>query len=125
MPFGLTNAPTKFCTHMNDVIFDLLDSFVVVYLDDIMIYSQTLENHLVHLEKVFDRLRQNQKCEFAQDAAEQRYNSHEKEMTVVIHCLETWKHYLMGTRFTVVTDKVVNTFYKTQKKLDGKSSCRL
>ena len=57
---------------MNDVLFDFLDSFVVVYLDDIMIYGPTLEDHLIHLEKVFDRLRQNQlyvkkeKCEFAQ-----------------------------------------------------------
>ena len=72
MPFGLTNAPATFCNLMNDVLFDFFDSFVVVYLDDIVIYSLTLEDHLVHLEKVFDRLRQNQlyvkkdKCEFAQ-----------------------------------------------------------
>ena len=55
------------------------------------------------------------------DAAKQRYNTHEKEMIVVIHCLETWKHYLMGTRFTVVTDNVANTF-KTQKKLTTKQA---
>ena len=57
MPFGLTNALATFCNLMNDVLFDFLDSFVVVYLDDIMIYSPTIENRLVHLEKVFDRLR--------------------------------------------------------------------
>ena len=57
MPFGLTNAPTTFFNLMNDIIFDFLDSFVVVYLDDIVIYSVTLEDYLVHLEKVFDRLR--------------------------------------------------------------------
>ena len=51
------------------------------------------------------------------DAIEQRYNTHEKEMTAIIHCLETWKHYLMGTRFIVVTDNVANTFFKTKKKL--------
>ena len=72
MPFGLTNDPTTFCNLMNDVLFDFLDSFVVVYLDDIVIYSPTLEDHLVHLKKMFDRLRQNrlyvkkEKCEFAQ-----------------------------------------------------------
>ena len=54
------------------------------------------------------------------NAAEQRYSAHEKEMTAVIHCLETWKHYLMGTRFVVVTDNVANTFFKTQKKLTAK-----
>ena len=70
MPFGLTNAPATFCNLMNDVLFDFLDSFMVVYLDDIVIYNPTLKDHLVHLEKVFDRLRQNQlyvkkeKCEF-------------------------------------------------------------
>ena len=53
MPFRLTNAPATFCSLMNDVLFDFLDSFVVVYLDDIVIYSQTLQDHLVHLEKVF------------------------------------------------------------------------
>ncbi|RVW96894.1 Transposon Tf2-8 polyprotein [Vitis vinifera] len=47
----LTNAPATFCNLMNDVLFDFLDSFVVVYLDDIVIYSQTLQDHLVHLEK--------------------------------------------------------------------------
>ena len=57
MPFGLTNAPTSFCNLMNDVLFDFLDLFVVVYLDDIVIYSLTLEDHMVHLEKVLDRLR--------------------------------------------------------------------
>ncbi|KAL6343067.1 hypothetical protein AAG906_017879 [Vitis piasezkii] len=51
MPFGLTNAPATFCNLMNDVLFDFLDSFVVVYLDDIVIYSQTLQDHLVHLQK--------------------------------------------------------------------------
>ena len=69
MPFGLINALATFCNLMNDVLFDHLD--VAVYLDDIVIYSPTLEDHLVHLEKVFDRLRQNQlyvkkeKCEFS------------------------------------------------------------
>ena len=72
MPFGLTNTPATFCNLVNDVLFNFLDSFVVVYLDHIVIYSSTLKDHLVHLEKVFDILRQNQlyvkkeKCEFAQ-----------------------------------------------------------
>ena len=51
------------------------------------------------------------------DAVEQRYSTQEKEMIAVIHCLETWKHYFMGTRFIVVTDNIANTFFKTQKKL--------
>ena len=43
-------------------------------------------------------------------------------MTEVIHCLETWKHYLMGTQFVVVSDNVANTFFKTQKKLTAKQA---
>lgn len=46
------------------------------------------------------------------DAMEQRYSAHEKEMKNIIRCLEAWKHYLMGTSFTVVTDTIVNTFFK-------------
>jgi hypothetical protein len=70
MPFGLTNAPTTFCTLMNDIFREWLDDFVVVYIDDILIYSGSLEEHAEHLRKVFQRLRENklyaklEKCEF-------------------------------------------------------------
>ena len=73
MPFGLTNAPTTFCNLMNDVLFDYLDAFVVVYLDDIVVYSQTLNEHEMNLRKVFQRLREHklyvkpEKCEFSRE----------------------------------------------------------
>ena len=51
-PIRLTNALMTFCNLMNDVLFGFLDSFVVVYFDNIVIYSPTLDDHLVHLEKV-------------------------------------------------------------------------
>ena len=57
MPFGLTNAPTMFCTLMNKIFHPYLDKFVVVYLDDIVIYSSTLKEHAEHLRKVFKILR--------------------------------------------------------------------
>ena len=260
MPFGLTNALVTFCNLMNDVLYEFLDSFVVVYLDDIVVYSETLQAHVEHLRRVFSRLRENslyvkkEKCEFCQqeimflghrigkgqirmderkiqaivdwsapktvpelrsflglanyyrrfiegyskkvspltdllkknakwdwsdvcekafeevkiavtsepvlrlpdfelpfevhtDAsdramggvlvqeghpiayesrklkdAEQRYSAHEKEMAAVVHCLEIWKHYLLGTKFVVVTDNVANTYFKTQKKLSPKQA---
>ena len=56
------------------------------------------------------------------DAVEQRYVTHEKEMTAAIHCLERSKHYLMGTWLIVVIDNVTNTFFKTQKKLTAKQA---
>ncbi len=70
MPFGLTNAPTTFCTLMNDIFWEWFDDFVVVYIDDILIYNGSLEEHVEHLGKVFQRLRENklyvklEKCEF-------------------------------------------------------------
>ena len=72
MPFGLTNAPATFCTLMNEILHPYLDMFVMVYLDDIVIYRDTLEEHVVHLKKVFKIVRENQlyvkreRCEFSQ-----------------------------------------------------------
>ena len=70
LPFGLTNAPATFMTLMNDIFKDLLDSCVVIYLDDILIYSRDEEQHLKDLEQVLKRLHEHQlyaklsKCDF-------------------------------------------------------------
>jgi hypothetical protein len=70
MPFGLTNALATFCTFMNDIFREWLDDFVVVYIDDILVYSNSMEEHVEHLRKVFQRLRENklyakfEKCKF-------------------------------------------------------------
>jgi hypothetical protein len=45
MPFGLTNVPATFQTMINDILWEYLDKFVVVYLDDILIYLETLEEY--------------------------------------------------------------------------------
>ncbi|KAK9113309.1 hypothetical protein Syun_020106 [Stephania yunnanensis] len=231
MPFGLTNAPATFRNLMNDVLKEYIDRFVVVYLDDIVIYSQNLQDHVDHLRKVLTTLRANhlyvkrEKCEFAtqtisflghvvgqgklqmdpekvrailewpnptkvqvlrielghgltnatkrcgdrgeplplepvlglpnfdlpfevhadasdralgavlvQDGhpiafesrklkdAEQRYPAHEKEMLAVIHALQLWRHYLLGTRFVVRTDNAAITYFMNQKKLNQKQA---
>ncbi|GMI83616.1 hypothetical protein HRI_002030900 [Hibiscus trionum] len=260
MPFGLTNAPSTFCTLMNKVLSPFLDRFVVVYLDDIVIYSKTFHEHLMHLRKVLQVLRENElyikreKCSFAQqevpflghiigggkirmdpskvraiddwepptkvtelrsflglanyyrkfvqgysavatpltellkndkvwewspscqeaferlkqamvsepvlalpdhskqfvihtDASdyviggvlmqeghpiafgsrklnniERRYTVQEKEMTAVIHCLRTWRHYILGSRFVVFTDNSAISYFLTQKKLSPKQA---
>jgi len=70
MPFGLANAPATFCTLMNGIFREWLDDFVVIYIDNILIYSGSLEEHAKHLRKVFQVLRENnlyvklEKCEF-------------------------------------------------------------
>jgi hypothetical protein len=70
MSFGLTNAPTFFMNMLNSVFMDFLDKFVVVFIDDILIYSQSEEEHVDHLKMVLQRLREHQlyaklsKCEF-------------------------------------------------------------
>ncbi|GJZ39977.1 putative nucleotidyltransferase, ribonuclease H [Tanacetum coccineum] len=76
MPFGLTNAPVTFCTLMNKLFHPFLDKFMVVYLDDIVVYSHTLEEHVLQLKQVFQVLRDNElyvkleKCSFTQDEVE-------------------------------------------------------
>jgi hypothetical protein len=57
--FSLTNAPAYFMNMMNKVFMDELDKFVVVFIDDILVYSSTTEEHEQHLRVVLERLRQN------------------------------------------------------------------
>ncbi len=70
MFFGLTNTPATFCTLMNDIFREWLDDFFVVYIDNILIYSGSLEEHAEHLRKAFQRLKENklyaklEKCKF-------------------------------------------------------------
>jgi len=76
MPFGLTNAPAAFQRFVNTIFADMLDVCVVVYLDDILIYSEDMESHQQHVREVLHRLRLHglfakpEKCEFHSDSVE-------------------------------------------------------
>ena len=56
MPMGLTNAPAMFMQMMNNLFTDMLDKGVIVFLDEVLIYSTTVEEHFELLEKVFAHL---------------------------------------------------------------------
>jgi hypothetical protein len=58
MPFGLTNAPSTFMRLMNEVLREFIGKFVIVYLDDILVFNRTVEEHLKHLATVMQRLQQ-------------------------------------------------------------------
>ncbi len=72
MPFGLVNSPSVFQTFINDLFRDILNSWVIVYIDDILIYSDSYEDHVKQVCSVLQHLLTHQlyakieKCEFHQ-----------------------------------------------------------
>ena len=57
VPMGLTNAPATFQAYINQALRGLVDDFCIVYLDDILVFSRTKEEHAEHLQSVCERLR--------------------------------------------------------------------
>jgi hypothetical protein len=76
MPFGLTNALASFQRWMNEVLSDYLDIFCITYLDNILIYSDDLEQHCQHVRRILERVEEvgltlkASKCEFHTDRME-------------------------------------------------------
>eukprot|EP01116_Phalansterium_solitarium_P005967 TRINITY_DN1828_c0_g1_i11.p1 TRINITY_DN1828_c0_g1~~TRINITY_DN1828_c0_g1_i11.p1 ORF type:complete len:724 (+),score=101.60 TRINITY_DN1828_c0_g1_i11:2055-4226(+) len=76
LPFGLTNAPPTFMRLMNDILRPYLDDFVEAFLDDVLIFSKTADEHLRHVRLVLDKLREHKlyakasKCEFFKETIE-------------------------------------------------------
>ena len=76
MPFGVTNAPATFQRMMNSLFKEELDAFVLVYLDDILIFLQILEDHIHHIRVALQKLRdakfltRRHKCSFFQEKVE-------------------------------------------------------
>ncbi|KAI2645046.1 Transposon Tf2-9 polyprotein [Labeo rohita] len=74
MPFGLANSPSYFQAFINDVFRDMLNRWVIVYIDDILIYSNTFTDHVQHVRTVLQRLIQHklyakeEKCQFHQES---------------------------------------------------------
>lgn len=101
MPFGLTNAPSTFQSLMNDVLREFLRDFVLVFFDDILVFSPDMETHLIHLEKVFIKLQQHSlkvkgsKCSFGDAQVEYLGHIINAEGVLVdpakIECIKQWK----------------------------------
>jgi len=76
MPFGLTTAPASFQHLVNSMFHDMIDRFVIAYLDDILIFSATKEEHQLHIQQVLQRLQEAHlyakasKCQFYKDSTE-------------------------------------------------------
>jgi hypothetical protein len=76
VPFGLTNAPAIFMNLMNKIFMPYLDKFIIVFIDDILVYSKDEAGHVNHLRIVLQILREHQhyakfsKCEFWLDKVE-------------------------------------------------------
>ena len=70
MRFGVINAPAQFMGMMNDLLDEYLDRFVLIFLDDILVYSHNMKEHVEHLREVLEKLREHRlyakasKCEF-------------------------------------------------------------
>ena len=76
MPMGLCNAPATFQSLMNSIFADYIDDFMVIYMDDLLVYSKSVEDHMIHVRQVLQRLRENhlyvspRKCEFMKSEIE-------------------------------------------------------
>jgi hypothetical protein len=58
MPFGLTNAPAQFQAYINRALIGLVDITCIVYLDDILVFSKTEQEHIQHVQEVLQRLQE-------------------------------------------------------------------
>ncbi|GJV18178.1 putative reverse transcriptase domain-containing protein [Tanacetum coccineum] len=123
MPFGLTNAPAVFMDLMNRVCKPYLYKLMIVFIDDILIYSKSKQEHEDHIKLILELLKNE---EFAPilalpEGAEKFIvycDASHKGLGAVVLALKIWRHYLYGTKYTVFTDHKSLQHILDQKELN-------
>nr|GEV54209.1 retrotransposon protein, putative, Ty3-gypsy subclass [Tanacetum cinerariifolium] len=144
MSFGLTNAPAIFMDLMNRVCKPYLDKFLIVFIDDILIYSKNEQEHGEHLIAPILALPEGAEefvayCDASNKGLgvvlmqrekvisyasrqlkihEKNYTTHDLELGAVVFALKIWRHYLYGTKCTVFTDHKSLQHILYQKELN-------
>ncbi len=148
MPHGLVNAPSIFQDFMHEVLREFLHRFVIVYIDDILIYSRSLAEHRHHVAEVLKQLRKfhlflkAEKCTFHQPTiqllslhpcaafsqklspAEKNYDIGNRELLAIKLALEEWRHWLEGAAhpFLVLTDHKNLQYLRDAKRLNPRQA---
>nr|GEY73423.1 hypothetical protein [Tanacetum cinerariifolium] len=153
MPFGLTNAPAIFIDLMNQVCKPYIDRFMIVFIDDILIYSKDRKEHEGHLKPMTKLTQKSVKFDWGEKAEaafyllkqklcsapilalpegsenfvvyEKNYTTHDLELGAVVFALKMWRHYLYGTKCVVFTDHKSLKHILDQKELNMRQRCWL
>nr|GEY36949.1 hypothetical protein [Tanacetum cinerariifolium] len=117
MSFGLTNAPAMFMDLMNRVCKPYHDKFVIVFIDDILVYSKDEEEHGKHLKIIMEMLKKERfgvhvdlaKIEAIKNwttptTPTMNYTTHDLELGAVVFAFRLWRHYLYGMKCVIFTD---------------------
>ncbi|GBG76097.1 hypothetical protein CBR_g21756 [Chara braunii] len=132
MPFGLCNAPGSFQTEMYRIFRPYLDKFMVVYLDDILVFSKTVREHAEHLALVLQSLRDIlqqddgnslRPVEFMSKKIKTQKlqdSTYEKELYALVCGPKHWKHFLLGRHFKIFSDHSTLQWMKSQGELNDK-----
>jgi len=104
MPFSLTNAPASMQAYANDCLCDYLDLFCIVYLDDILIYSNTLEEHVSYIRQVLACL-----CEYGLSCKQEKCEFHTSTLSFLGFVISSSGIFMDPDRIAAITEWLAPT----------------